>query len=100
MSNVNHTKVVNIPYPGRDVAILSLFFIPFLPLIGLVLARHSIAETKKRGYSEIGIQEAAYMLNALMVLFQVLVIFGILASYRGWISFEWVNNLAELIQKR
>lgn len=72
------SKMVNIPYPGRDLAILSLlftFFIPLLgPFIGWIAARFSLKESDDRGYREIGIQKAAFLISTLMLLIQMLVV--------------------------
>lgn len=82
MSSENHTKVVTIPYPGRDLAILSLCFLLFAPVIGFILARQAIDEARARDYSQIGIQRAAYALNGLMIILQLLLILaGVLL---GW----------------
>ena len=92
MSNENHTKVVDIPYPGRDVAILSLFFMPIIPIIGIILAKYSMTETRQRGYSCIGIQKVSYRLNVFAVIFQILLVIMFIGIYKGVLSVHWLDQ--------
>lgn len=77
-----------IPYPGRDLAILSIlvaFAIPILgPVIGFFTAKAGIEEAKARGYSQIGIHRFAYGVGAILLLIQVLVILLIVLKINGF----------------
>jgi len=76
-----------IPYPGRDLAILSIlvaFAIPILgPVIGFFTAKAGIEEAKARGYSQIGIHRFAYGFGAILFLIQLLGVLLVILKANG-----------------
>lgn len=88
--NSNHTRIVMIPYPGRDLAILAIivaFVIPILgPVIGFFTAKAGIEEARVRGYSQIGIHRFAYGFGAILLLIQLLAVLIAILTANGTLA--------------
>lgn len=88
--NSNHTRIVMIPYPGRDLAILAIivsFVIPVLgPIIGFFTAKAGIEEARVRGYSQIGIHRFAFSLSGILFALELALTLGLILNAAGVFS--------------
>lgn len=70
MATPERQKVVMVPYPGRDLAIVSLFFTLLLPIIGPLLgygiAKTGTNETHDANLEPIGIQKFSLAFAAIV----------------------------------